>query len=75
MIEMTVARIAEIVGGELADITPEQAAATRKRVYDRLATERIAVVGYHMPFPSVGYVERAGPGSYRWLAHTYQLSL
>lgn len=29
MIEMTVARIAEIVGGELADITPEQAAATR----------------------------------------------
>ncbi|MFN3002304.1 UDP-N-acetylmuramoyl-tripeptide--D-alanyl-D-alanine ligase [Mycolicibacterium wolinskyi] len=29
MIEMTIARIAEIVGGELADITPEQAAATR----------------------------------------------
>lgn len=57
------------------DVDAEQAAATRKRVYDRLATERIAVVGYHMPFPSVGYVERAGPGSYRWLAHTYQLSL
>ncbi|MGV0814655.1 UDP-N-acetylmuramoyl-tripeptide--D-alanyl-D-alanine ligase [Mycolicibacterium boenickei] len=29
MIEMTIARIAEIVGGELADITAEQAAATR----------------------------------------------
>jgi UDP-N-acetylmuramoyl-tripeptide--D-alanyl-D-alanine ligase len=29
MIEMTVAHIAEIVGGELADITPEQAAVTR----------------------------------------------
>lgn len=29
MIDMTIARIAEIVGGELADITPEQAAATR----------------------------------------------
>ncbi|WP_264077579.1 UDP-N-acetylmuramoyl-tripeptide--D-alanyl-D-alanine ligase [Mycolicibacterium houstonense] len=29
MIEMTVARIAEIVGGELADITAEEAAATR----------------------------------------------
>lgn len=28
MIDMTIARIAEIVGGELADITPEQAAAT-----------------------------------------------
>ncbi|MGV9800676.1 Mur ligase domain-containing protein, partial [Mycobacterium sp. NPDC003449] len=29
MIELSVARIAEIVGGELADITPEQAEATR----------------------------------------------
>ena len=29
MIEMTIARIAEIVGGELADITAEQAAQTR----------------------------------------------
>ncbi|WP_231395973.1 UDP-N-acetylmuramoyl-tripeptide--D-alanyl-D-alanine ligase [Mycobacterium sp. URHD0025] len=29
MIEMTIARIAEIVGGELADITAEEAAATR----------------------------------------------
>ncbi len=28
MIDMTIARIAEIVGGELADLTPEQAAAT-----------------------------------------------
>ncbi|OBG51900.1 UDP-N-acetylmuramoyl-tripeptide--D-alanyl-D-alanine ligase [Mycolicibacterium fortuitum] len=28
MIEMTIARIAEIVGGELADITPEEAVAT-----------------------------------------------
>lgn len=53
----------------------EQGAATRKRVYDMLATERIPVIGYHMPFPSVGYVERTTPGAYRWLAHTYQLNL
>lgn len=56
------------------DIDPEQAAATRKRVFDMLATERIPVVGYHMPFPSVGYVERLPSSGYRWLAHTYQLN-
>lgn len=56
------------------DIDPELAAATRKRVFDMLATERIAVVGYHMPFPSVGYVERLPSSGYRWLAHTYQLN-
>lgn len=56
------------------DNDKEQGAATRKRVYDMLATERIAVIGYHMPFPSVGYIERQGPSGYRWLAHTYQLN-
>lgn len=57
------------------DIDKEQGAATRKQIYDKLATDRIAVIGYHMPFPSVGYIERAGPGAYRWLPHSYQLNL
>lgn len=56
------------------DADREQAAATRKRVFDMAATEKIAVAGYHMPFPSVGYVERDPAGGYRWLAHTYQLN-
>ena len=56
------------------DSDKEQGAATRKRVYDMLATERLPVIGYHMPFPSVGYVEREGASGYRWLAHTYQLN-
>lgn len=56
------------------DIDKEQGAATRKRVYDMLATERLPIIGYHMPFPSVGYVERQG-SSYRWLPHSYQLNL
>lgn len=56
------------------DIDKEQGAATRKRVYEMLATERLPVIGYHMPFPSIGYVERQGT-AYRWLAHTYQLNL
>jgi glyoxylase-like metal-dependent hydrolase (beta-lactamase superfamily II) len=57
------------------DVDKEQGAATRKRVFDRLATDRIPVIGYHMPFPSVGYVERRGPDAYGWLPHTYQLNL
>ena len=56
------------------DVDKEQGAATRKRVFDMLATDRLPVIGYHMPFPSVGYVERRGT-AYRWLPHTYQLSL
>jgi glyoxylase-like metal-dependent hydrolase (beta-lactamase superfamily II) len=51
------------------------AAATRRRIYDMAATDRLPVIGYHMPFPSIGYVERITPGRYRWLQHTYQLNL
>jgi len=57
------------------DVDPEAGAATRKRVFDMLATERIAVSAYHMPFPSLGYMERQGPAGYRWLPHSYQLNL
>jgi glyoxylase-like metal-dependent hydrolase (beta-lactamase superfamily II) len=57
------------------DVEPEQAAATRARVFAMLAAERIAVAAYHMPFPSLGYIEREGERGYRWLPHSYQLNL
>jgi len=57
------------------DVDNENAAATRKRIYEMAAGERIAVSGYHMPFPSIGYVERLPGSGYRWLAHTYQLGM
>ncbi|WP_045834743.1 MBL fold metallo-hydrolase [Hyphomicrobium sp. 99] len=57
------------------DADKEQAVATRRRIFDMAATDRLPVIGYHMPFPSIGFVERIAPGSYRWLAHTYQLNL
>jgi glyoxylase-like metal-dependent hydrolase (beta-lactamase superfamily II) len=41
--------------------------ATRRRVLDRLANERLAVVGYHQPWPGIGRVERAG-ASFRYMA-------
>lgn len=57
------------------DIDKPAGVATRRRIYDMAATDRLPVIGYHMPFPSIGFVERAGPSSYRWLAHSYQLNL
>lgn len=51
-----------------------QAAATRKRVFDIVATDRIPVAGYHMPFPNLGYVERRG-GDYRWVRASYQFDV
>lgn len=57
------------------DVDAEKGAATRKRIFDMLATEAVAVSAYHMPFPSLGYIERMKEGGYRWLPHSYQLSL
>jgi glyoxylase-like metal-dependent hydrolase (beta-lactamase superfamily II) len=41
-----------------ADHVPEQAAATRARLLDRLATDRAKLIGFHLPYPGVGIVER-----------------
>lgn len=57
------------------DTDKAQGAETRKKIYDMAATEKVPVAGYHMPFPSLGYVERLPGGGYRWLAHSYQLGL
>lgn len=56
------------------DADKAAAAASRKKVFDRIATDRIPFIGYHMPYPSVGYVEKAGEG-YRFVPETYQLDL
>ncbi|PQO22157.1 MBL fold metallo-hydrolase [Rhodobacteraceae bacterium WD3A24] len=53
------------------DDDPAAATATRKRVLDMVATDGIFVTGHHMPFPSVGHVERQD-GAYRWIPMTYQ---
>jgi len=57
------------------DVEKETAAKTRRRMFAMAATDRLPVIAYHMPFPSLGYVETAAPESYRWLAHTYQLNI
>jgi len=38
------------------------AEATRRKVYDMLATEKMMVQGFHYPFPSVAYIEKTATG-------------
>ncbi|MDT0682714.1 MBL fold metallo-hydrolase [Roseicyclus sp. F158] len=55
------------------DQDKEMAAETRRRVLGMAAEERFPVLGYHMPFPGVGFIEVDGDG-FRFVPHTYQLS-
>jgi glyoxylase-like metal-dependent hydrolase (beta-lactamase superfamily II) len=44
------------------DIEPPKAIATRKKVMDMAATDRLLIAGTHIGFPGVGYVARASSG-------------
>ena len=55
----------------LYDSDKAAAAETRRRVLGMLAQERIAMHGYHMPAPGVGFVEARDDG-FRWVPSTYQ---
>jgi glyoxylase-like metal-dependent hydrolase (beta-lactamase superfamily II) len=48
----------------LYDQDPVAAEATRRKMLDMLAAERMMVQGFHFPFPSHGYIEKSG-NSYR----------
>ena len=54
------------------DMDKAAAAETRRRVLGMLASERIPMTGYHMPFPASGFVETNGDG-FRWVPTSYQL--
>lgn len=56
------------------DMDKDKAVATRKRVLDMLAADKVPFTAYHMPFPAVGYVEKKD-GGYRYVPATYQLNL
>ena len=44
------------------DTDKAMAVATRKRLYDMAAAEKMIVQGYHFPFPAMAYVEKSGSG-------------
>lgn len=44
------------------DMDGPMAVQTRRKLYDMLATERMRMTGYHLPFPAVGRIEKSGSG-------------
>lgn len=48
------------------DFDGDAAAATRRRILDMAATDRVRVTGYHFPFPANGFFTRDGQG-YRFV--------
>jgi glyoxylase-like metal-dependent hydrolase (beta-lactamase superfamily II) len=56
------------------DDDPEAAVVSRKRVLETVSSEKMLAIGFHMPFPSVGYIDKHGDG-YKWVAHGYQMNL
>lgn len=44
------------------DFDGDMAEAARRAIYDRVATDRIAITGYHFPFPAYGHMERTASG-------------
>jgi glyoxylase-like metal-dependent hydrolase (beta-lactamase superfamily II) len=56
------------------DADKAAAAASRRNILGMIATDRIPAVGYHMPFPAVGYVDSGTDGAeFRWVPEAGQL--
>lgn len=54
------------------DADKEAAAASRRNVLSMIAADRIPSIGYHMPFPAVGFVDTREDG-FRWVPEAGQL--
>ena len=48
--------------GLVYDVDPQTACATRKRMFDRIAADKLRVGGAHMDFPGFGAIVRKGAG-------------
>ena len=51
------------------------AAQTRKALFGMLAADRVPFVGFHMPFPGLGYVEARPDDRFHYVPVSYQLML
>jgi glyoxylase-like metal-dependent hydrolase (beta-lactamase superfamily II) len=48
------------------DVRPDQAIATRRKLFKQASTQRSLLFGYHLPFPGLGHVRPEGRG-YAWV--------
>ncbi len=56
------------------DMDKSAAATTRRKMLDMLAADRVPFIGYHMPFPAMGYVEARGE-AFHYVPASYQMML
>jgi glyoxylase-like metal-dependent hydrolase (beta-lactamase superfamily II) len=56
------------------DMDKAAAAAARRKVLGMIAADRLPFVGYHMPFPALGFVEAAGDG-FNYVPASYQMMM
>lgn len=56
------------------DMDKPTAAASRRKTLGMLAADRIPFIGYHMPFPALGYAETRDDG-FRYVPSSYQMML
>jgi len=48
------------------------AAQTRRKMLGMMAADKIPFIGYHMPFPAIGYVETRNEG-FHYVPASYQM--
>ncbi|MCA0042599.1 MBL fold metallo-hydrolase [Celeribacter litoreus] len=58
----------------LYDADKAAAAQTRRKLLDMMATDRVPFIGYHMPFPALGYVANRDSG-YEYVPSSYQMMI
>ena len=56
------------------DVDQDAAAATRIKLLDMLTADKTLIAGMHIPFPGIGYAEKAGDG-YEFIAHRWVYEL
>jgi len=56
----------------VVDTDPVAAAAMRRRMFDRVTSERLLVTGMHLHFPGFGNVARDGAGRYAFVPEAWQ---
>ena len=58
----------------VVDVDPAMAEASRRRIFDMAAQERLLVTGMHLHFPGFGHVSKSG-SSYQFVPEPWQQSL
>jgi glyoxylase-like metal-dependent hydrolase (beta-lactamase superfamily II) len=62
LVRLASVQVARPDTGLVFDVDPQQACATRRRAFDRVAADKLMVAGAHMAFPGFGTIVRKGAG-------------